>query len=93
MSDYLDTIKALQSLNLATYPKHEIIRLIRKFGQFGIIQMTLHPGKSIIRARPMNPNEHFRTRAELSYKPALANKTYQRASTPDQTMFYGAVIP
>jgi hypothetical protein len=93
MPEYVDTIHALLSLDLSTCPKEEIIRLIRQFGSFGLIQLTLHPGKSIIRARPMGPSEHFRSRAELSYKPASANKTYQRASTPDQTMFYGAVIP
>ena len=93
MPDHLDTIHALLSLDLSTYPKEEIVRLIRQLGPYGLIQMTLHPGKSIIRARPMDPGQHFRSRAELSYKPASANKTYQRASTPDQTMFYGAVIP
>lgn len=41
----------------------------------------------------MNAGEKFSTRAELSYKPAEYNKTHQRASTPDETIFYGSVIP
>jgi hypothetical protein len=55
--------------------------------------MVLHPGKEIIRIRPNKPGETFNTRSALSYVPAEFNKKYQRASTPEQTMFYGSVIP
>jgi hypothetical protein len=55
--------------------------------------MTLHPGKTIIRARPNEAGQHFNSRSELSYKPEKFNTTYQRASTPNLTMFYGGTIP
>ena len=91
--DYQEAISQLKNLDLRTYPHEEVKNLIRMFGKFGVIQMILHPGKSIIRARPMNPGDKFNTRASLSYKPAEYNKSYQRASTPLQTMFYGSDIP
>lgn len=50
--------------------------------------MTLHPSKTIIRARPNENSQVFTTRAELSYKPQKFNSTYQQASTTSQTMFY-----
>lgn len=66
---------------------------MKEFGKFGVVVMTLHEGKSIIRARPNEPNETFKTVSELSYKPAKFNTTFQRASTPNTTMFYGCVVP
>ena len=62
-------------------------------GKVAIIGTTLHPGKRIYRARPNENGEHFSKCCELSYKPANKNFTFQRASTPQTTMFYGAVLP
>jgi hypothetical protein len=91
--EYKEVIKKLLEIDLSTYPDQQILTLIKGFGKFGVIQMVLHPGKVILRARPMNSGDKFNTRAALSYKPAEYNNTYQRASTPKQTMFYGGVIP
>lgn len=93
MSDIIDIIGQLKSLDLTSYPYKEIRSLIPQFGKFGAVQMTLHPGKTIIRARPNEPQQRFTTRSELSYKPEKFNTTYQRASTPNLTMFYGGTIP
>jgi hypothetical protein len=54
--------------------------------------MTLHPNKVILRARPNYDGERFKKVSDISYKPAEFNKTYQRASTPTNTMFYGSTV-
>ncbi|HEX9513817.1 MAG TPA: hypothetical protein VF939_25175 [Puia sp.] len=90
---YKEAIDKLKALDLTSYPKDEIYELIKAFGKFGAIAMDLHPGKVLIRARPNEAGKSFTTRSELSYKPAQYNTTYQRASTPDQTMFYAGAIP
>ncbi|MBN8856152.1 MAG: hypothetical protein BGO55_08280 [Sphingobacteriales bacterium 50-39] len=88
-----DAIAQLKALDLTTYPKNEIHTLIRQFGKFGAVAMDLHPGKVLIRARPNEAGKTFSLRSDLSYKPPKYNTTYQRASTPDQTMFYAGTIP
>lgn len=86
-------ISKLKKLKLSEYPIDEINEIIKEFGKFGIVITTLHKGKTIIRARPNEPNETFKTISEISYKPAKFNTTFQRASTPNTTMFYGCVVP
>jgi hypothetical protein len=86
-------IQRLRELYLSSYPIDEIKKSIRDFGRFGIINLTLHEGKTIIRARPNEPDQTFSTISELSYKPPKFNIEFQRASTPNSTMFYGCVLP
>lgn len=93
MSNINEIIDQLKSLDLTTYPYDQIRSLIGEFGKFGLIQMILHPGKTIIRARPNENGERFSTRSELSYKPNHFNKSYLRASTPNLTMLYAGTIP
>ncbi len=93
MYEVTNVIEQLSSLDLTSYPYHQVRSLISQFGRFGAVQMTLHPGKIIIRARPNEAGRHFNKRSELSYKPEKYNKTYQRASSPNLTMFYGGTIP
>jgi len=98
MSDTLiehlkSSIAKLKNLDLSTYPTDEIISLMKNFGKVVVIEYKLHPGKIILRARPQDNQWPYKTRASLSYKPQQFNKTYQRASTPNQTMFYGSIIP
>lgn len=45
----------------------------------------------IVRGRPISATEQIKYKHELSYVPAHKNKKYQRASTPNQTMFYGVL--
>lgn len=93
MSGFVETIDKLRALKLSEYPVDEIKKLLSDFGKVEVIVMTLHKGKTIMRARPNEPNETFKTISELSFKPSGFNKTYQRASTPLTTMFYGCVVP
>ena len=46
-----------------------------------------------MRARPNYNGENFIKSSEYSYKPQEFNKKYQRASTPNMTMFYGCLMP
>jgi uncharacterized protein YktA (UPF0223 family) len=88
-----EIIKALSELNLSNTTDEKIRDLIKLFGEVAFIEVTLHKGKTIMRARPNNGAERFNLKSQLSFKPQEYNKTYQRASTPEQTMFYGCVLP
>lgn len=83
-------INRLEALDLSQYPYSEIKELIRELGRVGFIIFTLHPGKTITRARC---DGGLKTVSDLSYKPQPYNKQCQRASTPMRTMFYGCIVP
>jgi hypothetical protein len=86
-------IEEFKKLDLSKYPEAEIKRLFNEVGHIGSIIVTFHRGKSVMRARPNEENQRFDKKAELSFKPQAFNKTYQRASTPNQTMFYATSVP
>src|ERR1700712_3885162 len=88
-----EIIKELKALDLSTYPADQIIAGFKKFGKVGYKEVTLHPGKRIIRASPNKPGETFLNANRLSYKPQELNSYYQRASTPEATRFYGSITP
>jgi len=88
-----DLINNLSKLNLVADSQDEVYKLLTGIKGIGFIQMNLHPGKIIVRARPNDRDNSFTIRPELSYKPQQFNNTFQRASTPNQTMFYGGVVP
>lgn len=97
---------ALQNTRLLHDPEQtvqtllqEIMNIIGKKMVLGVY--GLHPGDEaknipffeILRVRPnRSVSEVFSQREEISYKPQCYNKTYQRASTPKQTMFYGSLM-
>lgn len=83
-------INRLEALDLSQYPYFEIRELIRELGKVGFVIFTLHPGKTITRARC---DGNLKTVSDLSYKPQQYNKQCQRASTPMRTMFYGCIVP
>ncbi len=90
----LDLVNRFKALKLEDYPENEINSLITEIGVVPIMRSEYHEGKLIYRARPHNnEDEDFSTISDLSYKPEQYNNTYQRASTPHKTMFYGALIP
>jgi hypothetical protein len=83
----------LRQLDPSSNPYEEVKQLIAELRPFGCIAVNLLPGKTIIRARQNEKDERFFSKCQLTYKPQQFNETYQRASTPNQTMFYGSVIP
>lgn len=86
-------ITKLKNLDLSTYPKDEILSLLKKVGAIAYIKITFHKGKSVMRARPNYNGKRFEKKSDYSFKPQQFNTTYQRASTPNQTMFYATAIP
>lgn len=71
----------------------KIRELFREVGDIAYMAHDLEKGRIIMRARPSEPNTIFNKRSDYSFKPQSHNKTYQRASTPGQTRFYGCVVP
>jgi hypothetical protein len=92
----MDALAQLAALDLSTDPHQQAKQLIYQLQRIGAIEYTLHPGKTITRGRSNGVNSQrcpsFTKVAELSFKPQQFNTTYQRASTPRQTMFYGSVL-
>jgi hypothetical protein len=86
-------IAALKNLNLDNDPALETMELLKQVGEVGYMLVTYHKGKSIIRARPNSNDESFKKKDDFSFKPQSLNTTYQRASTPNQSMFYACALP
>lgn len=86
-------IEQLKNLDLSKYPKIEILSLIQQVGHIGQVVVIFHRGKSVMRVRPNYKGERFEKKSDYSFKPKEKNMTYQRASTPNNTMFYATVIP
>ena len=91
--DVQDAIDILKGLDLSKFPYYDIITQIANVGIIGHLGVDFHPGKFIYRARLNENDEHFFSKCQLTYKPQQYNKTCQRASTPNMTMFYGSVLP
>ncbi len=90
----VDEVKALigkiKSLDLKSASHEELKGLLQQLGKFCVIESTLHNNYELIRAcSNKNLFETFDNVDRVSYKPQEFNKTYLRASTPNQTMFYG----
>ncbi|WP_297972873.1 hypothetical protein [uncultured Capnocytophaga sp.] len=86
-------IDSLKNLDLSTYPNKEIRTLLGEIGRFSTLELYFHRGREVMRAR-VNENEEirYRKKSDLSYKPQQFNITYQRASTPNRTMFYASCL-
>lgn len=93
MAEVKQIIKDLKDLDLSLYPYDKVRNSLISLSQVGIMAIVFHAGKHILRARPNEEDITFTTREDLSYKPSCLNTTYQRASTPNQTMFYGVPYP
>lgn len=81
-----------ENLDLSKYPIDRINNFFNEFGVFCNITYILHPGKCVYRARPNENDEIFEKVSDLSFLPSYKNKKYKRASTPSNTMFYGAIL-
>lgn len=84
-----EILSKLEGLELSSYPYSEVHELIRSLDKSGFLVFTLHPGKSLTRARA---GENYTKISELSYLPQEKNTACQRASTPNSTMFYGTIV-
>lgn len=84
--------RQIQDLDLESYPVDEINRLLVEFGQLPLMVTDYEEGKMIHRARPILDNENITSVSGLKYVPHELNTNYLRASTPNNTMFYGATV-
>lgn len=91
--DIKEIINELKNLDLSTYPKESIQKLLTSIGSIEFVDLKYHKGKPVMRARPNYNNERFSKKADFSFKPQEHNTSYQRASTPNNTMFYASTIP
>lgn len=87
-----EIIERFKKMDRSTYPHEEIRQLFNQLGPMVHMSVSYHKGKSLMRARPNYGDEEFRTKKEFSFKPQELNKKYQRASTPNKTMFYATTI-
>jgi hypothetical protein len=85
-------LKQLSQLDCSSYPVGQIHEIIQKLGSYAAIITTFHKGKTIVRSRINHDLEVFSKSSELSYKPSALNNFFQRASTPNQTMFYASIV-
>ena len=86
-------LEKFQQLKLSDYPIAEIDSLMTKIGPLAILLTDFHNHKEIERAVNNTKEEpEFNTVSRISFKPEKFNHNYLRASTPNNTMFYGSVI-
>jgi len=86
-------VEIFKQLRLSDYPIAEIDSLMTKIGPLAILLTDFHNQKEIERAVNNTKEEpEFNTVSRISFKPEKYNHNYLRASTPNNTMFYGSVI-
>jgi len=89
----METLKNLKSINLNTASIEKIDKLLNQIGPLPIMRTVYTKGKIFDRAiRNKEGEPDFTDVSRLSYAPAKYNKNYLRASTPNNTMFYGSVL-
>jgi hypothetical protein len=89
----METLKALRKLDLSKSSVEEINVLLNQIGPLPIMRTEYHKGKIFDRAVNIKDSElDFTKLSRLSYAPAEYNTNYLRASTPNNTMFYGSVL-
>ncbi|HHT9079534.1 TPA: hypothetical protein ACT5CJ_002319 [Flavobacterium psychrophilum] len=86
-------LEKFKQLKLSDYPIAEIDSLMTKIGPLAILLTDFHNHKEIERAVNNTKEEpEFNSVSRISFKPEKYNRNYLRASTPNNTMFYGSVI-
>lgn len=89
----MENLEKLTKIDLNLNNINEIEWLLNQIGALPIMRTEYHKGKIFDRAvRIKDYEEDFNTRCRLSYAPMEFNTKYLRASTPENTMFYGSVL-
>ncbi len=86
-------INDFKNLDLGNVSEKEVSDIFNRLTSLPVPITDYHKGKIIHRARIIKDNQTVKLNTELSYVPKKFNTSFQRASTPRQTMFYGAVVP
>jgi hypothetical protein len=95
----MNIIKKFEKLNLNEYPLKDIDDLLIKAENHAIMLTHLQQPENqqlpIMIERAVNNTKEepvFSKTSRISFKPAKLNKSYLRASTPKNSMFYGSII-
>lgn len=84
-------ISILETLDLSLDYTELITSIFKNSWALPAFGVNFPCGEEFIRARPMGINEkRFHMKDDFSFKPQDFNQTFQRASTPNRTMFYAA---
>lgn len=86
MRDYKRIIQRLRSIDLNDDSRTEDIRELLSQLRYPIILSNAVVGSFVTRARR---GHGYRNKKDMSYRPSSLCKTYQRASLPNHTVFYG----
>lgn len=88
MRNYKDIIQRIRSIDLNDDSKTKEIRALLSQLRYPIILSNAVAGSYVTRARR---GKGYRDKQDMSYKPSSLCKTYQRATLPNQTVFYGII--
>lgn len=89
----MEILEQLKNIELTEGNIGKISELINQIGPLPIMKSLFAKGRFFDRAVRIKENEpDFNTRCRLSYCPSEYNTNFQRASTPNNTMFYGSVL-
>ena len=88
MQNFRDVIQQLRSIDLNDDSKLEKLKKLVYQLAFPITLSEATAGYTVIRARR---GRGYRNKKEMGYRPASLCKTYQRATLPNQTVFYGVL--
>jgi hypothetical protein len=89
----MEIVDKIKGLDLSKYPAEQIKQLLASIPRYMITEIDFPVGYTILRGRPNSRINHFYTRDSLKYVPKERNISYRRASTPQNTMFYGCIVP
>ena len=84
----IEVIKALDRLDLSTYPYNKVKSLVSKFAP-KFLGILIPKGHRIERIRP---DANVFERDGMTYRPAIYNTKPQRATLPGKTAFYGTLV-
>ena len=89
----MEILNRLKEIDLETVSTDEINKVLNQVGALPIMKTEYSDGKLFFRAvRNSDADSDFTTVSRLSFCPPEYNKNLLRASTPDNTMFYGSVV-
>lgn len=91
MGKLQQVINELKGLDLTNCSTEDITSVLLKLGRIPAPIRDIHKDHVIYRASNLKEKEVIKETSRLSYCPARKNKSFQRASTPMQTMFYGVL--
>jgi hypothetical protein len=81
-------IDEFEKLDLETCSIEDVQALLLEVGKVPATVQGLHEGSVIYRARILKGNEEITSVKDLSYNP-IVDRSFQRASVPNEIMFYG----